>query len=372
MALVYNLDAFSSKSHRHGTSGRRKTNYDKYGYEVATLGSSSTTNGKESVMHVLRVQPGVVVNFIESPSSSSRNRHRSWTAPRVVEYKSSSHSHASSDPKDPLWTTSRSFHHTSPRLVDDGKPLNSLGKFEQSTPLRDSRSSPTTHHFIPDEQFPEYFQEPYYQEPYYAEPYHMGPHVSEKHHMEPHYPESHYPVECHDSPRHIPSPIDIPIHSHTSDHPDYSPSISDMARSNHGDSSQLYDFDTYHSPGSLDDPIHISPSPRSRRHSFDSPYFEKPPSPMNSNTRTVRFKDNPVSPSPPERRKGWWNRRGDQLWDNDGSYVPAPEHHQYPSDLRNYPDAGTGWMNEDGVQIDMKRRLVRKKPLRSALKKSTL
>jgi hypothetical protein len=313
-------------------------------------------------MHVLHVSPGVVVNFIETPSSSSRNRNRSWPAPRV-EYKSNpknSHSHSSGDSRDSFWKLPHSPHHGSYELVNDRKSLSSLSGYEQFT-HRDSHSSPTTHHYIPDETFPDlHFQEPYY---------------PKSHHTEPHYPESHYPVESYDSPRHVPSPIDIPLHSHPSDHPDYSlqsPSIpeSDLTRFNNGHSDQAYYMDLHHSADSIDGSIHIPPSPRSRRLSFDFPSPTKPPSPTNSNTRSVRFKEDPVLPSPPERRKGWWNRRGDQLWDNDGAYAAASE--RYPSDLRNYPEAGTGWMNEAGVQIDMKHRLVRKKPLRSALKKSSL
>ncbi|KAF8588201.1 hypothetical protein K439DRAFT_1336108 [Ramaria rubella] len=124
-------------------------------------------------------------------------------------------------------------------------------------------------------------------------------------------------------------------------------------------------------PSPIDIPMHTPPSPRARRRSFD--FSSKPPSPItSSNTRSVRFRDNPVERSPAPRRKGWFNRKGDQLWDNEGAYAPAPEHDQYPYDLQGYPEAGTGWMNEEGVQIDMKRRLVRKKPLRSALKKPSL
>jgi hypothetical protein len=31
---------------------------------------------------------------------------------------------------------------------------------------------------------------------------------------------------------------------------------------------------------------------------------------------------------------------------------------EYPPDLANYPDHGEGWMNEEGVRIDMKHRLI--------------
>ncbi|PIL28260.1 hypothetical protein GSI_09672 [Ganoderma sinense ZZ0214-1] len=90
--------------------------------------------------------------------------------------------------------------------------------------------------------------------------------------------------------------------------------------------------------------------------------------------RNVRWNDNLVCPSPilPEhRRKGWFNRRGDQLWTNDGQYkVPAPGQ-EFPLDLASYPEPNTGWMNEEGVRIDMQHRLIPKAPLRSALKRHT-
>ncbi|KAI0253437.1 hypothetical protein BJV78DRAFT_1194373 [Lactifluus subvellereus] len=90
----------------------------------------------------------------------------------------------------------------------------------------------------------------------------------------------------------------------------------------------------------------------------------------------VRFNDeNLICPSPipmHERRKGFHNRRGDQLWTNKGDYKPAPPGQEYPLDLANYPDYGEGWMNEEGVRIDMQHRLIPKPPLRSALKRSRL
>jgi hypothetical protein len=60
----------------------------------------------------------------------------------------------------------------------------------------------------------------------------------------------------------------------------------------------------------------------------------------------------------------------DQLWTNDGSYKPPPTEEEYPLDLTDYPDYGEGWMNEAGVRIDMRHRLIPKPPLRSALKKT--
>jgi hypothetical protein len=105
----------------------------------------------------------------------------------------------------------------------------------------------------------------------------------------------------------------------------------------------------------------------------------------------VRFDDeNLICPSPipmNERRKGFYNRRGyvlskpfrfvvdlsshsDQLWTNKGDYKPSPPGQEYPLELSCYPDYGEGWMNEEGVRIDMQHRLIPKPPLRSALKRS--
>ena len=44
---------------------------------------------------------------------------------------------------------------------------------------------------------------------------------------------------------------------------------------------------------------------------------------------------------------------------------------EYPIDLEDYPDVGTGWQNEEGVRIDMQHRLIPKVPLRPALKRSS-
>ena len=60
----------------------------------------------------------------------------------------------------------------------------------------------------------------------------------------------------------------------------------------------------------------------------------------------------------------------DQLWTNKGDYKPAPPGQEYPPDLACYPDYGEGWMNEEGVRIDMQHRLIPKAPLRSALKRT--
>ncbi|KAF5318830.1 hypothetical protein D9619_010981 [Psilocybe cf. subviscida] len=87
--------------------------------------------------------------------------------------------------------------------------------------------------------------------------------------------------------------------------------------------------------------------------------------------RSVRWNDNLICPSPiptSARRKGWYNRRGDQLWTNDGAYKAAPAGQEYPPDLDDYPEYEEGWQNEEGTRIDLNHRLVPKPPLRSALK----
>lgn len=88
-------------------------------------------------------------------------------------------------------------------------------------------------------------------------------------------------------------------------------------------------------------------------------------------SRGVKWREGLVMPSPIltcNRRKGWYNRKGDQLWTNEGAYRPAMPQEEFPPDLDSYPDAGEGWMNEEGKRIDMKHRLVPKPPLRSVLK----
>jgi hypothetical protein len=104
-------------------------------------------------------------------------------------------------------------------------------------------------------------------------------------------------------------------------------------------------------------------------------------------SRSVRWDENLVAPSPifASRRKGWFCRRGcvpsalfallsnildsDQLWTNGGAYRPPKQAEEYPADLADYPDFGEGWMNEEGVRIDMQHCLVPKMPTRSALKR---
>ncbi|KAH8089928.1 hypothetical protein BXZ70DRAFT_899140, partial [Cristinia sonorae] len=89
--------------------------------------------------------------------------------------------------------------------------------------------------------------------------------------------------------------------------------------------------------------------------------------------RSVRWTENLVCPSPvpfSSRRRGWYNRRGDQLWTNDGKFKSPEAGQEYPADLSGYPEPNAGWMNEDGVRIDMQHRLIPKPPLRSALKRS--
>ncbi|KAL4252986.1 hypothetical protein ABKN59_003540 [Abortiporus biennis] len=88
--------------------------------------------------------------------------------------------------------------------------------------------------------------------------------------------------------------------------------------------------------------------------------------------RSVRWTENLICPSPlpkDQRRRGWFNRRGDQLWTNDGRYKSPDVGQEYPDDLIGYPEPHNGWMNEEGVRIDMHHRLIPKPPLRSALKR---
>ncbi|KAI9568020.1 hypothetical protein HD554DRAFT_1999734, partial [Boletus coccyginus] len=88
--------------------------------------------------------------------------------------------------------------------------------------------------------------------------------------------------------------------------------------------------------------------------------------------RSVRWLEELVCPSPilpSQRRKGWFNRRGDQLWRNDGSYKPPAPGEDYPEELDDYPEPFEGWQNEDGVRIDVNRRLIPKAPPRPVLKR---
>ncbi|TFK39323.1 hypothetical protein BDQ12DRAFT_77161 [Crucibulum laeve] len=117
------------------------------------------------------------------------------------------------------------------------------------------------------------------------------------------------------------------------------------------------------------------PEPQRRYSDGDQTIPSRPTSSSGRNsaplTRNVRWNDNLICPSPifaSQRRKGWFNRRGDQLWTNGGSYKPAAPGEEYPADLDEYPEYGHGWMNEEGVRIDMGHRLFPKAPLRSALK----
>ncbi|KAJ7058199.1 hypothetical protein C8F01DRAFT_311377 [Mycena amicta] len=99
--------------------------------------------------------------------------------------------------------------------------------------------------------------------------------------------------------------------------------------------------------------------------------IQTPPLPPMPPSRNVRWNENLVCPSPifaSQRRKGWFNRRGDQLWTNDGGYKPVAKGQEFPNELRDYPEFGAGWMNEDCVRIDMGHRLIPRMPLRSALK----
>ncbi|KAL0578770.1 hypothetical protein V5O48_003223 [Marasmius crinis-equi] len=115
------------------------------------------------------------------------------------------------------------------------------------------------------------------------------------------------------------------------------------------------------------------PEPR-RRYSDEQQTFSRAPVRPTIDTmpsRTVRWNKDLICPSPIlacHRRKGWFNRRGDQLWTNGGSYRTCPTGQEYPPDLDSYPEFGEGWMNEEGVKIDMMHRLIPKVPKRSALK----
>ncbi|KAL1702692.1 hypothetical protein EV121DRAFT_209559 [Schizophyllum commune] len=112
------------------------------------------------------------------------------------------------------------------------------------------------------------------------------------------------------------------------------------------------------------DPLPVPPPSNRRRHSDG----EQTPT---DGFRGVKWREGLVLPSPimtRDRRKGWYNRRGDQLWTNEGAFRPALTGEEYPPDLDGYPEAGEGWMNEEGKRIDMKHRLVPKQPLRSVLK----
>ncbi|KAG2140825.1 hypothetical protein BD769DRAFT_1662743 [Suillus cothurnatus] len=103
------------------------------------------------------------------------------------------------------------------------------------------------------------------------------------------------------------------------------------------------------------------------------PNFPPPGMPHRRNfdgNHTQALPQRPVCPAAVarSRRKGWFNRRGDQLWRNDGSYrTPAPGD-AYPPDLEGYPEPGSGWQNEEGTRIDIGHRLIPKPPLRSVLK----
>ncbi|KAJ7312248.1 hypothetical protein DFH08DRAFT_791475 [Mycena albidolilacea] len=114
---------------------------------------------------------------------------------------------------------------------------------------------------------------------------------------------------------------------------------------------------------------------RRRSDGFQSVAPARAPTPVQGapGSRNVRWNETLVCPSPifaSQRRKGWFNRRGDQLWTNDGAYKAAPPGQEFPPDLRDYPSYGSGWMNEEGVRIDMGHRLIPKTPLRSALKQT--
>ncbi|EIW74416.1 hypothetical protein CONPUDRAFT_78067 [Coniophora puteana RWD-64-598 SS2] len=111
-----------------------------------------------------------------------------------------------------------------------------------------------------------------------------------------------------------------------------------------------------------------------RRNSDSDQQRIRPPRPSRSATmpaaRSVRWSENLICPSPIPKRKGWFNRRGDQLWTNSGAYKAPPPGEDYPLDLDDYPEPSEGWQNENGVRIDLKHRHVPKAPPRPALKRT--
>ncbi|KAH7912756.1 hypothetical protein BJ138DRAFT_737627 [Hygrophoropsis aurantiaca] len=117
-------------------------------------------------------------------------------------------------------------------------------------------------------------------------------------------------------------------------------------------------------------------APQRRNSDGNQPHL-MPPRPVRSNTepppRSVRWDENLICPSPIlpcDRRKGFFNRRGDQLWTNEGAYRPAPHGQEYPPDLDDYPEPGEGWQNEEGVRIDLRHRRIPRIPVRPALKQT--
>ena len=61
------------------------------------------------------------------------------------------------------------------------------------------------------------------------------------------------------------------------------------------------------------------------------------------------------------------------MWTNDGGYVrPEKPGEEFPPELTDYPEPGAGWMNEEGIRIDIEHRLIPKLPLRPALKRSNM
>ncbi|KAF8067490.1 hypothetical protein FPV67DRAFT_1416556 [Lyophyllum atratum] len=133
-------------------------------------------------------------------------------------------------------------------------------------------------------------------------------------------------------------------------------------------------YEAHNTSGASTSALQVEPHPQ-RRYS-DGDQIDPSNAPEGNTLalfRTVRWNDDLVCPSPifaHQRRKGWYNRRGDQLWTNDGAYKPSPVGQEYPPDLDGYPEHGEGWMNEESVRIDMGHRLIPKAPLKSALKQS--
>ncbi|KAG1731627.1 uncharacterized protein EDB91DRAFT_713982 [Suillus paluster] len=132
-----------------------------------------------------------------------------------------------------------------------------------------------------------------------------------------------------------------------------------------------YEYPPLQGPVLDNEPIYRPPGVPHRRN-FDGNQTQPPrslcPIPL---ARSVRWCDDLICPSPifpGQRRKGFFNRRGDQLWRNDGAYRLPPPGEAYPPDLDGYPEPGEGWQNEEGTRIDIGHRLIPKPPLRSVLK----
>jgi len=319
MSIVYTLPNYSRVSNRY--SGRRTTGH--YIQQGCKMGGAPIR--QDSIRHVYRVRPNVLVNFVDPRPS----RGQGWFPP-PVEYRSSRAKHSEYE-GDPSWKTTHSPHPRTMPLYGDEAHFDGFASM--------------------------------------VDPYHPDAHLFQSSPSEEFYDADSFFEDA--SSQHVSSSFDSPTSS-SPQSPERPASIS--SSNSEPTFYQGYPVDLYdgrRSPSLMEPPGRPDLPPRSRRMSFDSSGRSSTSS-HGHGVRMVRFNENPVLPDPPARRQGWFNRRGDQLWNNNGAFRPASESNVYPPDLRNYPEPGMGWMNEEGTQIDMKRRLVRKKPLRSALKKTSL